>query len=345
MARQHIFTRQYWRDFRIDFQRADKDPRARNRLWLRCVFLIYLMAVVTYYSIFFSSFHDLPTAVGVGVVTVVILGGMRAAAWSEDRAARRQNLADIAAVPVETTARVQRLAHGLAAITERALSEAWLRHNQVPEGHSPVMRRISLEALRKHGAWDDMPADARDWMIRPDGAWPSERNVAVLLRAETLNTLLWALALTDTLRPVEDFLKTLSLKELARAMQKPAPGIRPTWDMRLERDRAYAYFNRCYAEGVHRGVIAAQSEEQRLFVERWINEIAETPGGDYLAGAATIGELNNDKLQQVVMSAISRATTLRLLMSAVDGQDVWEELYGHVYGALLQPFAAETPDS
>lgn len=335
MQRLNIFTRQYWRDFRIDIQRADRDPRARKKLLLRVFLLIYLVGVICYYSEFFYSFHDLPTAIGIGVVTVLFYGAIAAAAWSERRAARRQTLADISSVPTETTAHVQRLAHGLAAITERALSEAWLSHNVVPEGHSPVMRRISIDALRKHGAWDDMPVEARDWMMRPDGTWPTERIAQVMMRAETLNTLLWALALIKTLRPVEDFLQTLSLKSLAAALQKPAPGIRPTWDMRIERNLAFAYFNRCYAEGIHCGEFASDNEEQRKAVERWMKEIAEQPEGDYLAGAATVGELDAGRLYQGAMSAVGRANTLRLLMEILDGEDVWAELEEQVYGGLL----------
>ena len=315
--------------------RARKDPRARKSLLVRGIFLLYMLSVFGYYGYSFYGFHDPATAIGMAVVLVVILmiaGAVRFAQWSEAQKILRE---DIASTLVEVTAEVQRLAHGLAAVTQRALGERWLRHNVVPEGHTVITRRIQLETLREKGVWDEMPTEVRAWMMSPDGSWPDLRVAHVLSTGETLNTLLWALALQKTLRPVEDLLTTLSMNQFASALERPASGLRPTWDLRVERNRAFQYFGRCHAERVHRGEVDADNDEQAAAIRAWMAEVTERPSEDVLAGAATIRELDDDSLRIATFSAAYRAVTLGLLIDLLDGADVHERLASHVYVSLL----------
>ena len=180
-----------------------------------------------------------------------------------------------------------------------------------------------------------MPLEARDWMIRPDMSWPAERVARVLASGEILNTLLWALALQTELRPADQFLNALSMKKLAAALRRPAAGLRPTWDMRPERNRAWEYFWRCFAEGVDRRTFDAADEQQAEAINQWIIDLAEHPHRDLLAGASTIRELRVDEIKRVGLSACFRAVILNLLMRLLDGEDAWQEITFQVYGSLL----------
>jgi hypothetical protein len=335
MQRVPIYKRQFWRDFRVDILRAPKDPRARKSLVIRLALLIYFVAVLSYYGVTFYSFHDPSTAVALGIVLVIILAIIVANKYSQRREARKQLVADFASAPAQTRDRVQRLAHGLAAVIERAHGELWLAHNIVPNGHVVVTRRITIDSLQQFGVWDEMPSTAREWMMRPDGAWPADRIIRVLATGELLNSLLWALGLQDSLRPAEELLTPLSMKRLALILKKPAPGIRPSWDIRLERNRAFDYFWRCYAERVHRREIHPQNEEQAAAMQAWMDEISAEPHVDFLLGAATVRELGGQAVQQATVSSGYRGRALALLMNLLDGEDVWEEVTDLVYGCLV----------
>jgi hypothetical protein len=336
MQYRNVLKRYFWRGLRIDAQRARKDPRARKSLMLRFIFLIYLVAVGCYYGGMFYSLHDPVTAISMAALLLAVVGVIVAVRISQWREEKNQLATDIASVSVQTTAHVQRLAHGLAAVTERALGEVWLTRNKVPEGHTVVTRRITIDALRAHDVWDEMPTDARAWMMSPDGSWPQERVARVLQSAETLNTMLWALALLPVLRRSDEFLGQLSFQKLARALKKPAPGVRPTWDLRVERNPAWDYFWRCYTEAVYRGNLEAFNDEQHQAIKVAMAEIEEEPQGDILVGASTVHELETDGLFQVLNSARMRANTLNFLMNAVDGDVNWEEFTGHVYNSLME---------
>jgi len=343
MPPQPIHRLAYWKQFRIDLLRARRDPRARKSLLLRVAFLAYVIGVLTYYGSYFYSFHDPATAIATGCIFVLILAVVAVVRFSQWRESRRQAALDIASAPVEITARVQHLAYGLAAVIERALGERWLKTNTVPEGATIISRSIQIETLRKHGVWDEMPSAARIAMMEPDGSWSDARIRYVVSTGEKLNSLLWALALQPSLRPVEELLNTLSMKKLAVALQKPAAGIRPTWDLRLARNRAFDYFWRCYAERIHRGDLAPVDEAQAAAVANWMSGIADHAQQDYLAGASTIGELDIDAVRQAGSSSVQRAIILDHIMKILDGKYNWTEITDLIYAPLLPEREAETP--
>lgn len=335
MQPQPIFRRAFWRQFRIELVRFRHDPRARKSV-ARRIWLIAILAGWIFYEVaLVHSLRDPATEVGLVAVLVAILGVMGAVRFSQWRESQRQLASDIASVPKETTAHVQRHAYGLAAMIERALGERWLRTNAVPDGHTVITRSIQIEALRKHGVWGEMPTPARTAMMEPDGAWAEDRIRSVLSTGEKLNSLLWALSLQSSLRPVEELLTTLSMKKLSESLRDAAPGIRPTWDLRVERNRAYEYFWRCFAERVHRGDLSPESESQASAVAAWMKEIASNPHEDYLAGTSTVGELDNVAVRIAGSHSIQRAIILDRLMDLLDGKDVWGELTEFVYGPLL----------
>ena len=343
MAPQPIFRREYWKQFRIHLLRFRRDPRARKSLLLRIAFLAYSIGVLVYYGSFLYSLHNPVAAAFVGCVFILILAVIAAVRFSQRRESQRQAAADISSVPVATTARMQQLAYGLAAVIERSLGERWLQANTVPGGATIVSRSIQIESLRKHGVWNEMPSAARIAMMEPDGSWPAGRINFILSTGEKLNSLLWALALQSSLRPVEELLNTLSMKKLAWALQKPAPGIRPTWDLRLVRDQAFDYFWRCYAERIHRGDLAPVDEDHADAVANWMSEIASRSQQDYLAGASTIGELDTDAVRLAGSSSVQRAIILDHIINILDGKDVWRDLTHLIYAPLIPEKEANMP--
>jgi hypothetical protein len=335
MKRRAIFTRTFWLDCALDARRFGRDKRARRSFVFRNLAVIYCIAVLSYYWAIVHSLHDPGTEIALAVILAIIGGIIGAVRWSQYRESRRQLAVDIASAPPHVTAHLQRLTHGLAAVSERALGELWLKKNTLPEGHSVLTRRIQIDALKARGVWDDLPAEVRDWMIRPDGSWPDLQIASVLASAETLNTLLWTLGLARELRPVNSLVEPLRFDRLAKALKKPAPGVRPTWDLRVARNDAQQYFIRCYAENIHRGVTIAKTDEQREAVEEWIKGIQSGDHPDALAGSETIGEIEASTLDLVGRSAARRVQALSLVMELLDGEDRWINLTNAVYSSFI----------
>ena|SRR5665213_986023 len=335
MNRRAIYTRAFWQDYVLDARRFRRDKRARRSFVGRNLALIYCIAVLSYYWAIVHSLHDPGTEIVLAVVLAIIGAIIGAVRWSQYRESQRQLAADIASAPPDVTAHLQRLTYGLAAASERALGELWLKKNTLPEGHSALTRRIQIDILKTRGGWDDLPPKTRDWMMRPDGSWPGSQIASVLASAETLNTLLWTLGMTHKLRPAHNLVEPIRFDKLAKALEKPAPGVRPTWDLRLARNDAHQYFIRCYAENIHRGVAIAKSDEQRKAVDEWMDSIQSGDHPDVLAGSETIGEVERSTLEMVQRSAACRFQTLSLVMRLLDGEDRWEELTETVYAAFI----------
>jgi hypothetical protein len=337
MNRRAIFTRTFWLDYALDARRFGRDKRARRSFVFRNLAVIYCIAVLSYYWAIVHSLHDPGTEIVIAIVLAIIGGVIGAVRWSQYRESQRQLAVDIASAPPHVTAHLQQLTYGLAAVSERALGELWLKKNTLPEGHSVLTRRIQIDALKARGVWDELPAEARDWMMRPDGSWPDWRIASVLASAETLNTLLWTLGLVRGLRPLNQLVEPLRFDQLAQALKKPAPGVRPTWDLRLARNDAQQYFMRCYAENIHRGVTIAKTDEQQKAVEEWIKSIHSGDHSDALAGSETIGEIEGSTLDMVGRSAACRTQALSLVMELLDGKNRWIELTNAVYSSFVFP--------
>jgi hypothetical protein len=64
-------------------------------------------------------------------------------------------------------------------------------------------------------------------------------------------------------------------------------------------------------------------------------EISAEPHIDFLAGASTVRELEGHAVQQATLSSGYRGRALELLMTLLDGLNVWEEMTELVYGCLL----------
>jgi len=334
MARRDILTGQFWREFRRDLKRSKKDKRSRMGLLFRTALLTYFVGVAWFYGSQVYGLHDTETYVILGLMLAVVLvaiGGRAVSNWLDER---RVFAEDLAATPPNIAERLQRLALGELAMTARALSELWLSTHVLPAGYEARTRKIQIDKLREANVWDEMPSDARRWMMCPDGEWAAERSVAVLSRAETLHTLLWALFMVPALRRLDELAAPLAFASIAKALRGRARGVRPTWDLRIARNEANEFFIRCYAERVHRGLQTADDENQRKAIEDWMDGIAEGAIADAFAGDLTIAELDEASLDQVGRSAALRMVTLDAVLGLMDGRDEWERLTVLVYGSM-----------
>jgi hypothetical protein len=336
MTRRSLFTRQFWREYRRELYRARRDGRARNGLFLRTGLLLYTVGVLCWYGFGVYSTHDNATylllSIMVGMMLVVL--AVRYIAHKLDE--RRCLAENLAATPPGIAGNLRDLAYGALAVTERALSELWLANNTVPEGFEPIGRRIQIEALRKTGTWTTMPAAAREWMMRPDGSWALQTVADVLSRAESLHTLLWALYLTKELRPLEGLLGPVSIQKIAKALQQPLRGVRPTWDLRVAKNRAQEYFVRVLAECVHRGTVSVSDTQRREQLGAWAEGFHGKDAPDLYAGNNTISELDNDDVDRLHRSAAHRVVTLEGCLALMDGEDVWLNFMHFIYQPLLR---------
>jgi hypothetical protein len=340
MSRRAVFTKTYWREFRRDLKRSKKDKRARLGVMMRLAALFYFVGILWYYGGGVYRLHDSATYFTLGcgaLVLAVIVAGRKISHWLDER---QQIAEDLAATPDGVAERLQRLALGQLAMTERALSEVWLLKHEVPAGFEPRSRKIQIDKLRDAFLWEEIPTEVRAWMMRPDGEWPPERSAHVLLGAETLHSLLWALFLLPELRRLDQLAAPLKFAPIAKALRGKARGVRPTWDLRVARNQANELFVRCYAERVHRGLQDPDNEQQKAAIEDWMEGIAGGDVADAFAGDETIAELDEATLGQVGRSAARRLVILDLILNVMDGVECWPKLTTLVYGPLL-PYEAD----
>ncbi len=346
MSRRAILTKQYWREFRRDLKRSKKDKRARRGAFLRLAALAYFIWVLWFYGDAVYSVHDSGTYAilgGMATIIVVVLVGRKVSHLLDER---RQFREDLAATPSGTAERLQRLALGELAITERALSELWLSRYTLPEGFEVRTRRIQIDKLREARVWDEMPSDARQWMMRPDGDWTIAISLATLSGAESLHTLLWALFLIQELRSLDELAKPLPFAVIAKTLRRTARGVRPTWDLRVARNDAHIFFTRCYAEHIHRGTTKADDENQQAAITEWMTGINEGNIADSFAGDLTIAELDATSLDQVGRSSARRMVTLDAVLQLMDGVDAWSRLTELVYGSFVgEETSTEEPEA
>lgn len=327
MPRNHILTSEFWREYRIDAARSGHDLLARKRFLLRTFFLAYTAIVLAGAAWLVYRLHDSATYIILAILIApfVIIPSLRA--FADRRDEKRQTALDRAATHPAINERMTRLAQAQAATVHRALSELWLKSNKLPADSEVRTRRVLLDALRSSGAWDEMPATARAWMLRPDGGWPEQQSAITLADAETLHTLAWILFVEDNLRPLDRLAEAIPFDRLSERLSAPAAGIRPPWDLRVARNLALAYFVRCHAEMVHRGFTSAdeQDPQQKALAEEWVAEIAEGAIPDSLSGSETIAEIDDDILRAVARLAACRVQTLTIVLDILDADNSLDE--------------------
>ena len=161
--------------------------------------------------------------------------------------------------------------------------------------------------LCENGLWDKLEQAEADLTSAADGRWSLEQQNQVFMWCEQLRLLRWVIGLDSELVPLAHFPAlefSLSREVLRRGRSQSDKALLKSWDVRVQRDVAMEYTARVVAEFKGRGLIAASQE-----LEGWADEFRAKSLGDstdYLAGARTIGELDDGALRRLGSFAAAR---------------------------------------
>jgi len=308
-----------WKTLWFALLRSRKDKRAR--IVVRSV--LVLLGVLAYYVFWFRLAYTQSKEDGVSIwwtagFYVFIFGTAILARMWMKHSHRRQDEAlnfsitgaipqqpRVDAVSPEARDRLQDRLTITAALLIRAGSERYLSENAVPEGAEVRTRQIHNRVLRDSGLWDKLPADERDLLMLPDGAWPDDQPQRVIEWSEQLRLLRWVLRIDRELAPlahVPPIDYTLA-REVLEGKAVPSQTPLNSWDVRAEQDLAEVYHARALAEIQCRGLAP---ENARLAA--WADAIRAQFQGesqDLPVGAHTVAEL--DEVQLQYLAALARA--------------------------------------
>jgi hypothetical protein len=315
-----IWAREFWKSYWIALQRTGRDKRARS-IALRITFLLaYLFAYVL-----FVFFMEVNAAAGQGIWNAAfyafIFGTGTIAAILMRRWHRKQDELlnysltgrsplrpqDVTDASPELRAYLEERALIVASLLARAASEIYLQHNQLSPGLEVVTRQTQNALLRENGLWNKLEQAEADLVSAADGRWSVEQQNQVFVWCEQLRLLRWVIGLDSELVPLAHFPTldfSLSRDILRRGKSQSGKPILKSWDIRVQRDVAMEYTARVVAEFKGRGLIADSPE-----LEGWADEFRAQSLGDstdYLAGARTIGELDDDALRRLGSFAAAR---------------------------------------
>jgi len=313
-----ILTRGFWRSYWIALRRARKDKRARS-ISLRITFgLTYLLAYILFLVFMFLVFMGVNAAAGQGVWNAVfytfMLGAGTIAAILMRRWHRKQDELlntsltgraplhpqDFADASPEVRSYLEARALITASLLARGASEIYLEHHQIAEGAEVVTRQVHNSLLRGTGLWDKLERPEADLASAADGLWSVEQKNNVLTWCEQLRVLRWVFGIDSELAPLAHF-PTLDFSLSQEVLRKGRPlsskPLLKPWDVRVQRDTAREYTARVVAELKARRLIAGGPE-----LDGWADELRAKSMGDstdYLAGARTIGELDDNSLRRL----------------------------------------------
>jgi len=313
-----IWTREFWKTYWIALQRTRRDKRARS-LSIRITFLLtYLVAYVV-----FVVLMEVNTSAGQGIwnaaldkltLYAVIFGSGTAAAILIRRWHRKENELlnysltgrnilhpqDLSDASPDVRNYLEERALIIASLLSRGASEIYLQHNQLAPGLEVVTRQMQNSQLRENGLWEKLEQAEADLASAADGRWSLEQQNQVSMWCEQLRVLRWVIRLDSELMPLAHFPTldfSLSREVLGRGRPLSGKPLLKSWDVRIQRDLAMEYTARVIAEFKGRGLITGSPE-----LEGWADEFRAKSLGDstdYLAGARTIGQLDDDALRRL----------------------------------------------
>ncbi len=315
-----------WHEARLSLRRVHKDKRARKHLlWLGWMLLIPVLCVAY-----------LAWLAGTGAWLVLPL--LAPIIWWQTRRAKEEATPlHIAPQPereptdrllseVETAVLRQFFAEMTliyATLVARAGSERFLKEKILPEGFEVTSRRLHLDMLKTRGLWDKMARVDREAMMMPDGHWEWERINQVGLALEPLRLLRWLLRVDYYLPLIGKQLRGdyATAYELVRAPEKvlESKGLVDPATVRVGRNSAGEYYQRCVAEAITRGYYEASSDE----AAQWAKAVAEGMGGkqheDFVLGDKLVSEASKDDLLWAVSLSRRRRDFLSWVMAVMQG--------------------------
>jgi hypothetical protein len=316
-----VLGRTFWRSYWIALRRIRGDRRARA-LALKVTFGIgYAIAYLLYVgSLELHTMNDQPVGwtfafygfiFGTGLVAYFLL----------NRSHRKQD--ELLNFSLTGTGRTPQTGGGISSevrnfLEERALilsslvaragSEIYLERNRLAPGFEVITRQTLNARLRQNGLWDKLEAPELDLVSAADGRWTEEQQHQIPMWCEQLRLLRWTLGIDGELMPLAHFPRVdFSLARDLLGARDPSisrKSMQQSWDLRVERDRAAEYTARVVAELKGRNMIADETG-----LEGWADRLREKSLGsstDYLAGAKTIAELDEQDLRLLAAIAVSR---------------------------------------
>jgi len=213
-----------------------------------------------------------------------------------------------------------------AVMVDRASSEMFLKRKTLPEGFEVTSRRLHLALLKAHDIWEHMAQADREAMMMPDGHWDWELINRVVLAMEPLRLLRWMLRIDFYLPVIGKQLKfdyQIS-REFVETPQKALDGDKLLGGpaLRLARDSAATFFNRCVAEGISRGYFNPRDDEGA----QWARQMSAALNGkqheDLVLGDTLVSEANEQDVRWATMLSHRRLNFLRWSLSLLNSAAV-----------------------
>jgi hypothetical protein len=329
-----------WKNLVLLVRRAPKDRRAR---WALLWILLASIGVLAYAALVLlnpGTYIMVPPALLVlwlirrshkqADAGFIKLSGVAVRSETEELAEHRKELANVALV--------------LAAMIDRAGSEAFLKTKEMPEGTEVITRQRLVAMLRSTGRWEAMSSMDREMMMLPDKMWDWQQISDVLRQVEDLRVLRWVLRIDTYLLPIEQAYR-LHLDAATGLSGDPmrlqGDGCLQPWEMTEAREYANSYFGRCWAEEQKRGLRIPPEEK----TSQTMDALKETPSdldeedtslsheaivqyamklgsqqsGDFLLGFGIVGDASDEQLKDATMVAWRRTMSLDRLMHYLRG--------------------------
>jgi hypothetical protein len=331
-----LLRRATWTEAWLSLRRAGKDKRARKHLFalslvvLTPVFLIaYLAWLVGTGAIFFVPFvipviwlirrghkNQDTTTLRIAPAPEPVAAGLTDA----QRRAIRQHLATLAVV--------------YAVFLDRAGSETFLKHNEIPSGKEVLSRRMHLELLKKIGAWERLAQADREALIEADGNWEWPRINQTALSIEPLRLLRWILQV-DSFLPLVGQQMQVDYRLAHELVVEPGKvlegrALASVAAMETGRDAARSFLFRCIAELISRGCHEARNEE----IRKWATEASSSMRGnqdeDLLLGEHLVSEASDDEVRWAATLSRARASFLEWTIAVLEGTAAVETQFAAV---------------
>ena len=204
----------------------------------------------------------------------------------------------------------------LAAMVDRAGTEALHRQQQVAPENIGNTRRRALNCASKPEVWEIVPEADRELLRSAEGSWEWETIWPWITRSEDVRVLRWVLGIDQVLTPFE-FLRsdlTVAVELTLRPDRVNGDVCLAAYDLRPEQTIAQTMVARCIAEGIQRGLLDETDVEAR----RQMVELAENMGSgenaDLLAGSETVGQAKWDRIIWLGQAALRRTRVLTALI-------------------------------
>lgn len=317
-----ISLRAFWREAGVSLRRAHKDPRARKFLLQVFLLLITPLLCVAYFAWFIAS------------GAIFLLPFLIPAVWLIHRNNKRNAPLHIVphqeprSVPVgdDDPAICPYLAQmGVlyAVMVDRAGSESFLRHKQLPPNIEIISRRTHIDLLRSTGMWEKMATTDRESMMIADGQWEPELIARTSTGLEPLHLLRWILRV-DFFLPHIGSKTILSYTEAHEIVRNPrmfleASKLVDREALAAARTAAEHYFYRCAAESISRGYHESEDETARMWANDVSRSLAGRQGEDLLLGTRLVSEAGPEELSKALMLARIRMNFLTWIEALLSG--------------------------